>query len=183
MSITSRLFWRGGLPLEREITEVSAIHWQTARIVRESWCLRIVTLFNTLKSEEYYVLQPVKKSFWEGGGRFQDSILTPNPGPGFLSLGQRLFWNSWSDGSLEHSLILGIEIGLAQVERWIFGSWPDSRDRDWSGTVGAMDLWIIAWFLGERLFWHSWSDGSLDHSLILGIEIGLAQLERWIFGS
>ena len=53
----------GGLPLEREITEVSAIHCQTARIVRESGCLRIVTLFNTLKSEEYYVLQPVKKSF------------------------------------------------------------------------------------------------------------------------
>ena len=53
----------------------------------------------------------MRRSLLQGGGRFQDSILTPNPGPGFLSLGQRLFWNSWSDGSLEHSLILGIEIG------------------------------------------------------------------------
>ena len=84
---------------------------------------------------------------------------------------------------MDHCLILGTEVGLAAMERWIIGSLPDSWDRGWSGSVGAMDHLIIALFLGQRLAWQRWSDRSFDHSLTLGTEVGLAAMERRIIGS
>ena len=43
-----------------------------------------------------------------------------------------------------------------------------------------MDHSIIAWFLGQR---ERWIDGSLDHCLNLGTEIGLGAMERWFMES
>ena len=45
---------------------------------------------------------------------------------------------------MDHSLILGTDIGVAAMEGWIIGSEPDSWDRYWSGSDGAMDHWIKA---------------------------------------
>ena len=43
-----------------------------------------------------------------------------------------------------------------------------------------LDHWIIVDFFGQE---ERWSEGSSDHSLILGTEVGLAALERGIIGS
>ena len=81
-----------------------------------------------------------------------------------------------------------------------------SWDRDWSGSNGAMDHWIInywtegamdQWIFGSQSdSWERdgsmdrWIDGSLDHWIIgsldhwiIGKEIGLGALERWIIGA
>ena len=74
------------------------------------------------------------------------------------------FFDRGSDGSLDHSLILGTDIGLGAMERWIIGS--------------------LLIFLGQT---EQRIDGSLDHSLILGIDIGVGAMDQWIivnsFGS
>ena len=48
------------------------------------------------------------------------------------------------------------------------------------GSEGSIDQWIIGSLL---IFWDRRSHGSLDHTLIVGTDIGLGAMDRWIIGS
>ena len=51
-----------------------------------------------------------------------------------------LVWQRWSDGSLDHSLILGTEIDLGAMDRWIM---DHSLVLGTEVGLAAMDRWII----------------------------------------